>query len=186
MEFYTLYFLYNPSAISVSHSIDAANQVMPAYTRSDNDKGTPLVAAGGSLSFSLLFDRTYEMSDSSKATEMRGQVGVAIDVHVLYNMLGVNAPQVLWNQASASGGTSGDASVDAKNITGIMQMNPVWIYFAPKLQTQHIQLPNLSKMVYFGYVNSMNIAYTHFTQSMMPVRCAVSLSVQLMSSAGWS
>ncbi len=48
-RFYMLNFLYNPSTVSVNHSTDAANQVMPPYTRSDLDTGVPLVAAGGTL-----------------------------------------------------------------------------------------------------------------------------------------
>ncbi|MFE2539054.1 hypothetical protein [Actinacidiphila glaucinigra] len=181
-RFYMLNFLYNPSTIQLSHSIDAANQVMPAYTRSDEDSGTPLVAAGGTLTFSLLFDRSYEMSDSSKFNTIEGTYGVMADIHVLYNMVGINAPQVVWDQG---GGESASTSVDANNVIGIMQMNPVWARFGQARHAFRDKLPNLSRMEYFGYVASLDITYTHFSQRMAPVRCAVGITMQLMSTAGW-
>jgi hypothetical protein len=47
------------------------------------------------------------------------------------------------------------------------------------------KLPGLSRMEYFGYVNSIDIRYAHFSQRMTPMRCAVGISMQLMSSSGW-
>ncbi|MEV7902175.1 hypothetical protein [Streptomyces anulatus] len=181
-QIYMLNFLYNPSTVSLSHSIDAANQVMPAYTRSDQDSGTPLVAAGGTLSFNLLFDRSYEMSDKTKFSTIEGTYGVMADIHVLYNMIGINSPQVVWNQGE---GESADASVDANNVIGIMQMNPVWARFGQARHSFRNKLPNLSRMEYFGYVANVEITYTHFSQRMTPVRCAVAITMQLMSTAGW-
>ncbi|MFC9505400.1 hypothetical protein [Streptomyces sp. NPDC057002] len=181
-RFYMLNFLYNPSTVQVSHGIDAANQVMPAYTRSDQDKGTPLVAAGGTLSFSLLFDRSYEMSDSTQFNKIEGTYGVMADIHVLYNMVGINAPQQVWNQGDAE---AAESSVDANQVIGVMQMNPVWCRFGQARHAMRDKLPGLSRMEYFGYVSSLDITYTHFSQRMTPVRCAVSISMQLMSTAGW-
>lgn len=181
-KFYMLNFLYNPSQVVVSHSIDASNQVMPAYTRSDQDSGTPLVAAGGTLQFSLLFDRSYEMSDKSKFNTVEGTYGVMADVHVLYNMVGINSPQVIWDQGT---GESAESSVDADNVIGIMQMNPVWARFGQARHAFRDKLPNLSRMEYFGYVNDITISYTHFSQRMTPVRCGVGITMQLMSTAGW-
>jgi hypothetical protein len=181
-RFYMLNFLYNPSTVQVSHGIDAANQVMPAYTRSDQDSGTPLVAAGGTLQFSLLFDRSYEMSDPKQFSTIEGTYGVMADIHVLYNLVGINAQQVVWNQGAE--GTS-ESSVDANAVIGIMQMNPVWCRFGQARTAMRDKLPGLSRMEYFGYVSSINITYTHFSRRMTPVRCAVSISMQLMSTAGW-
>lgn len=180
-KFYMLNFLYNPSTVSVSHSIDAANQVMPAYTRSDADTGTPLTAAGGTLSYSLLFDRSYEMSDPSKFDTIEGTYGVMADIHVLYNLCGINMKQQVWTSSTSTT----DTSTDAGDVIGIMQMNPVWVHFNQARHAFADKLPNLSRMSYFGYLNSLQIDYTHFTQRMTPVRCAVSISMQLMSTVGW-
>ncbi|MFV0135489.1 hypothetical protein ACLGIH_20095 [Streptomyces sp. HMX87] len=181
-RFYMLNFLYNPSTVQVSHGIDAANQVMPAYTRSDQDSGTPLIAAGGTLSFSLLFDRSYEMSDPTKFNTVEGTYGVMADIHVLYNLVGINEKQVVWNQGTES---SAESSADADNVIGVMQMRPVWCRFGQARTAMRDKLPALSRMEYFGYVSSLDITYTHFSQRMTPVRCAVSVSMQLMSTAGW-
>lgn len=179
-KFYMLNFLYNPSTVQVSHGIDAANQVMPPYLRSDLDEGTPLVAAGGTLSFSLLFDRSYEMSDQTQFNKVEGTYGVMADIHVLYNLVGINTPV----QPAAT--EDAEASTDTSNAIGIMQMHPVWCRFGQPRTSMRNKLPHLSRMEYFGYINSIDITYTHFTQRMTPVRCAVSLSMQLMSTYGWT
>jgi hypothetical protein len=178
-RFYMLNFLYNPSQVSVNHSTDAANQVMPAYTRSDLDNGMPLVAAGGSLSFALLFDRTYEMSDPTKFDTIEGTYGVMADVHVLYNLLGITATQKVKET-----GSEGDNTYDG-NVLGIMQMSPLWCRFGQARHSFKDKLPAISRMEYFGYVNNIGITYSHFTQRMTPVRCAVDISMTLMSSYGW-
>ncbi|MFB6518704.1 hypothetical protein [Streptomyces sp. NPDC056401] len=182
-KFYTLSFLYNPSVVQVSHSLNTDNTPMPAYTRSDADGGTPMVAAGGSLSFSLLFDRTYEMSDRSYSGTHAGELGVGADIQVLYNMTGVNTPLVPLNRI---GGEETDRPEYAKSVVGTMQMNPVWIRFGQTNATMAKAVPFMTRLVYFGYINSLGISYTHFTHRMIPVRCAVSVSVQLMSTTGWS
>ncbi|MGW3763121.1 hypothetical protein [Streptomyces sp. NPDC005131] len=177
-RFYMLNFLYNPSAVSVNHSTDAANQVMPPYTRSDLDDGVPLVAAGGTLSFGLLFDRTYEMSDPTKFDTVEGTYGVMADIHVLYNLVGINTSQ----DAQA---TDGQEKPTSGSVVGIMQMSPVWCRFGQARHSFKDKLPNLSRMEYFGYINNIGITYTHFSQRMTPVRCAVDISMTLMSSYGW-
>lgn len=177
-RFYMLNFLYNPSAVSVNHNTDAANQVMPPYTRSDLDDGVPLVAAGGTLSFALLFDRTYEMSDPTKFDTIEGTYGVMADIHVLYNLVGINTPQEAQSTGSDDNATAG-------NVLGIMQMSPVWCRFGQARHSFKDKLPSLSRMEYFGYVNNIGITYTHFSQRMTPVRCAVDVSMTLMSSYGW-
>ncbi|MFF1693134.1 hypothetical protein ACFVXC_05830 [Streptomyces sp. NPDC058257] len=177
-RFYMLNFLYNPSQVSVNHSTDAANQVMPPYTRSDLDDGVPLVAAGGTLSFALLFDRTYEMSDPSKFDTVEGTYGVMADIHVLYNLVGINTTQEAQSTDSDDKSTSG-------NVLGIMQMSPLWCRFGQARTSFKDKLPSLSRMEYFGYINNVGITYTHFSQRMTPVRCAVDISMTLMSSYGW-
>lgn len=177
-RFHILNFLYNPSTVSVNHSTDAANQVMPPYTRSDLDDGVPLVAAGGTLSFALLFDRTYEMSDPTKFDKLEGTYGVMADIHVLYNLVGINTSQ----EAQAA---DGDDKATSGNVLGIMQMSPVWARFGQARAAYKNNLPKLSRMEYFGYINNIGITYTHFSQRMTPVRCAVDISMTLMSSYGW-
>lgn len=181
-KFYMLNFLYNPSTVQVSHSIDAGNQIMPPYTRSDEDKGTALTSAGGSLSFSLLFDRTYEMSDPSQFTTVEGTYGVAADIQVLYNLVGINMKQEVWSSSTSSTGTA----TEGGDVVGVMSMRPVWVHFNQARHRFADKLSNMSRMSYFGYVSNLDISYTHFTQRMTPVRCAVAISMQLMSTVGWS
>lgn len=180
---YTLNFMYNPSTVQVSHSLDASNALMPSYTRSDYDTGTPLVGSGGALSFSLLFDRTYETSDSSYGGSIQGELGVGADIQVLYNLVGVNTPQVTWWNA---GEEEKKYENGASSVLGTMQMNPVWVRFSQTNASFSKAVPYMTRLVYFGYISAIGISYTHFTQRMVPVRCAVSLSMQLMSTNGWT
>lgn len=52
---YGLYFRYNPSSISVSHSIQGSNPVLPQSYLPPQDTGRLLAMTGGSLGFDLLF-----------------------------------------------------------------------------------------------------------------------------------
>lgn len=180
---YTLTFLYNPSAISVSHSISSANQVMPAFTRVDT--GTPLVAAGGTLTWSLLFDRTYELTDQTQSSSLAGSWGVAADVHVLYNMVGMNRP-ITTIGPEESGRSILPGAAGQTEVTGVMQMNYIKAVFGAAKTGYAGTLPGISRLRYFGYITSISVTYTHFTQNMVASRCAVGVTMQLLAPSGWS
>ena len=68
-----------------------------------------------------------------------------------------------------------DDGSKAVNPRAIMQMTPtaahmfrpVWAIFGPLLK-------------YYGNINSVTVEYTHFTQAMVPNRCAVQIGMQLI------
>ncbi|KJK55520.1 hypothetical protein UK12_28050 [Saccharothrix sp. ST-888] len=211
---YSLSFLYNPSTVSVSHSLSAGEQMIPPYLRQATDTGIPLRTSGGGVSFSLLFDRTYEVW-SGRSGDLAHDLGVLLDVHVLYGLTGITTP-LSSNQAAqlgapllgppsgvpgspyGTGATStGSDSASLQNalsvtpnaVTGTMQMYPVWAVFAAVSGVytggSAQALPDISLMRYFGYISSINVEYTHFSQRLVPFRCAVGISLQLMASAGY-
>ena len=47
-------------------------------------------------------------------------------------------------------------------------MTPVYVYFSANV------------LRYFGYISSLDIEYTHFTQNMVPNRATVGVSLTLM------
>jgi hypothetical protein len=212
---YSLNFLYNPSTVSVSHSLNASDQMIPPYLRQAADTGIPLRTSGGTVNFSLLFDRTYEVWDG-RVGDLAHDLGVLLDVHVLYGLTGITTP-LSTNQATqlaplpgppsgvpgspyGTGATAGGSdstdlgsalSVTPNAVTGTMQLYPVRAVLANTSSAYQgggaswQQLPDVSLMRYFGYISSINIEFTHFSQRLIPFRCAVGLSIQLMASAGY-
>jgi hypothetical protein len=194
--FYTLLFLYNPSEIDESYSLDTNNGVTPAFLRSSADTGTAIVGTGGTLNFSLLFDRTYEVNYGKSG--FAHDLGVLVDMHVLKGLTGITMPLSAADQANALvsvAGKGAKGTISSNSVYGTMQMLPIWAVFPLILggnygQTQQsttpaMMMPDISLMRYFGYVTSMSISFTHFNQRMIPFRCGVNLTMQLMSSAGW-
>lgn len=197
---YRLHFLYNPSQITVSHSAAAANTPLPSYNRPENI-GVPIVGTGGNLSWSLLYDRTYEVNDPSHPAY---DMGVLYDVAVLYGLVGITTPM---NAQSGSDSSSTDPNDDSVNIDrdfgggfdnttnaatsdvlGVMQNFPIWATFGLQRNfgEQGRYTSAISVMKYFGYVNSLTVNYTHWTQSMIPDRCAIQIGMLLMANNGFS
>jgi hypothetical protein len=73
---YKVNFLYNPSTIQETRSLDLNNGVLPAYARNPDDPGTYATSLNTTVSFSLLFDRTYELWDKSYQSTIGGAYGV--------------------------------------------------------------------------------------------------------------
>ncbi|MEU0213606.1 hypothetical protein ABZ281_00300 [Streptomyces sp. NPDC006265] len=158
---YRVDFLFNPATISISHS---ASPMLTADQRSTD--GNYVGTSGiGQLSFSLLYDRTYELTGgfgkSGVSTESAEARGVLADVDALYYVTGVY-------DDTAKG-------ANAKQIQP-MQSNPCTFYFGGPTSN--------AALSYYGYVSTLNIEYTHFTSQMVPQRCAVVVAVELMLKEG--
>jgi hypothetical protein len=180
----------------VNHSAAAANTPLPPVNRPENI-GVPMVGTGGNLSWSLLYDRTYEVNDP---THPAYDMGVLYDIAVLYGLVGITTP--MNTQAGADSGTTDDSvnierdfgggfdstTNSTADVIGVMQMYPVWATFGLKRNfgEQGRYTSAISVMKYFGYVSSLSVSYTHWTQSMIPDRCAISIGMTLMANNGFS
>jgi hypothetical protein len=165
---YLLNFQYNPTSFSHSASLQADIPVLGADDGGSGQGGnwTAFVAnSGQSVDFSLLFDRTYETwsYDSKKSASVQG---VLADIRLLYAMLGM-----YYDSTTFTEGGGGKVAVPGANTTlsptGVLTAKPVWVSFG-----QHMQ--------YYGIIGSLNVTFTHFTQTMTPVRAAVSLSLSVL------
>lgn len=164
---YKVNFLYNPNSIRETRSLDMNNGQLPAYARSTDDPTTYATALNTTVSFSLLFDRTYEMWDRSYQNTIAGVFGVRADVEAFYNLLGINQfvdQSVTPGQVTPPFAINGVAKT---TVQGPMQMIPSKLIFGNNSQ---------GALSYFGYVSGFDVTYTHFTQQMVPVRCAVGVS----------
>lgn len=161
---YTVNFLYNPSTINDSRSLDLNNTMtLPAYARDQQDPGQYAVGMNAAISFSLLFDRTYELWDKSYAGTLQGIYGVRGDVEAFFNLVGINQPVV---QTTLLGGSNNSIIVQ-----GPMQMNPTMLYFGTHSR---------GALTYYGYINALSIDYTHFSAKMVPQRCGISVQFILL------
>lgn len=187
---YQLHFLYNPSELTVTHSAQAANAVLPPYVRPDS--GTPMVGTGGSLQFNLLYDRTYEVNQPNHPAY---EVGVLYDLAVLNGLVGITTPRT--QQGYASQGSDGSAPTGEKalagpaagaDVVGALQMYPIWATFGfqRRLDNTGLFTSGLSVMKYFGFINSVTVTITHWTQAMVPDRCAIGINMTLMANNGYS
>jgi hypothetical protein len=101
-------------------------------------------------------------------------VGVMADITQLMRLTGMyETGQVGANGLAALGGTdtfstSESASFDTSQ--GFMMMVPCWTYFGPA---------NGSLAVY-GYISEWDYTITHFSQYMVPMRCAIDINIQLL------
>lgn len=172
-----LNFLYNPSIISASHSIDTgSNGLLPAFARPDDPSVAPLLPLNSNVTFDLLFDRTFEMWDRSKINSYVGKRGVFADIEVLYDLVGMYDQLNLTDEQKSKLGESEKGLGDKKYI-GVMQYVPVLAFIGS-------QSRSVNALTYNGVITSLSLSYTHFSQDMIPFRAAVSVSMQLLPKVG--
>lgn len=173
---YRCNFLYNPSVVNLTHMLDSsvladANSQVP----DDVTSGHYLMPLSQSVTFSLLFDRTYELWDPSNlygdAAQAVPLYGVAYDVLSLYKITGIAAPMVVPADGTAADQTSALSAFSK----GMFSGGPA----GPMINTQVYAVlgPSLS---YYGYINELDIQYTHWTQAMIPMRCEVDVTMTLL------
>jgi hypothetical protein len=170
---YIINFLYNPSTIQESRSIDTNSGVLPAWARNPDDPGQYVTPLNATVNFSLLFDRTFELWDANYRDTIPGVFGVRADVEAFYNLIGVNFPvaqskSALVGRTDLPGLPNGIADVI---VQGPMMMVPAQLSFGAN---------SAGTLNYFGYISSFNVTYTHFNQKMVPVRCAIDVGFTIM------
>lgn len=164
---YRVQFLFNPQGFTHSGAID--NDLSPqTYNLKHDLSGSDLLQLSQGVSFSLLFDRTYETWQQDKYTDT-AKWGVLADIKYLYALLGmydgINQTNGQWD--IDQGKALLPEYVDQLTPTAPMQWRPVWVVFGPRTK-------------FFGVIQSFNVTYQHFTQQMTPNRCEVNISMQLI------
>jgi hypothetical protein len=117
----------------------------------------------GTLSFDLLFDRTYEMYGASPSFYDEAAVkGVLADVEALYNVTGAY-------DVTAKGAK--------QKVLRAMQPNPCTFFFGGSASGAGLLANNT--LSYYGIVTGLTVTYTHFSREMIPQRCGLNLTVDL-------
>jgi len=177
-----LNFLYNPSGLEWHGEVDT-NVIGDSQVMDAGDVSTFLMPMSQTISFSLLFDRTYEtwVYDPSKEAS---RLGVLSDIKALYAMLGImgdSTPFTLGHNTTGKPMTteSGDAG-KAAALAAVVDISKIEDP-SPRSFMQYVQVIAMfgRDMTYHGVINTATVTYTHFTQRMIPNRCSVALVMQL-------
>lgn len=170
-----VHFLYNPVAITATHNV--SNQIVNGANLGQTGTATgqmgTLVNIGGT-SVDLLYDRTYELWDSSKRHTLAGRFGVYADVLAYYYLLGI----------TGSGETTNENATVAnmQQALGLTDTSThVWQSLYPQRPISGKRLMYLyigDKMRFYGIVTGFSVTYSHWNYAMIPSRCQVSLSLQ--------
>lgn len=176
---FACYFLFNPTEIDLDYSFDSTvtGAINPAFTTAGQD--TQGLMLNQTQSFTLLFDRTYEvwsgLGHPQAATVQNGGpffFGAQWDVWAIERLVGI------YGQASglpASGPPAanicqvnfGGSSV-ATSTTGSNETGGIGLF-------QDIA-SSLARFSFQGWMTDFEVEYTRFDANMTPTRAAVSLS----------
>lgn len=171
---YACRFHFNPPAISVAYSV--ATGVLPANQLTVDQLAASAIYPGQtSVSFGLLFDRTYEVAYGPGQTNPQDlrKIGVYHDIEALERVVGVKQK---WSYTDQTTNPDGTAKSEGKtDVQGNMLMLPVYLIFGGG--------PANSGLAFVGFFTSMNVTYTLFSQNMVPTRATVELGFQQLVGA---
>lgn len=178
----TFNFLYNPSTVTGQYTVQTSGAGITYLYANPADAANLAAPVTGSVSFTVLFDRTYDLWQSyntdgsaknagSAAMQQWGNdptvVGCWADIMQLMRFVGMyNTGQSSPNAASVLG--SNFASGGAQSTSqGFMFQVPCWTYFGP--QNKALQV--------YGYVSAWDYTVTHWSQYMVPMRCSIDITI---------
>lgn len=144
-------FLFNPSMIELSHGVNLAIAQNPE-DEPDMDPGTPDYASlASSTSLSLLYDRTYEVA--SQDGSYASKFGIMADIAAWYMLLGMlDQYPTNWKQTI---------------IQNPARIARVYVFLGPR-------------MPYYGWLTGVGVTITHWSQTMVPMRGMITVSVDLL------
>lgn len=175
----TFNFMYNPEQVNASYSIQDTS--LQAALMFNNPGASSVVAVPLSqyVSWTLYFDRTFEVNygQPSGANNDPAIIGVQADVLQMMQFTGM-----LSNQMNSSTTSAGSLLA---NKGGIMGNIYSWVYFGQNVDQQGSANGGNSaaanRLGYFGFVSGWEVTYTAWTQNMVPYRCSMSVSFQILA-----
>jgi hypothetical protein len=199
-------FLYNPSTVQASYQISNSQGQAALIYGYGSGGGTSSSSAvlrvplQQQVQWTLYFDRTYELNTAIAAgadiDDVRA-LGVEVDIRQMKQFTGMFASVYSGNNNYYSSPTASSSSVAPVNVNsfngtafsiaqGIMQLSLCYVYFSgasvPSTtggKQVGAGVPGTGLM-YYGYIDSWDVQYTHFSQSMIPLRAVVDISFSLL------
>lgn len=173
-----IHYQYNPSTVSSDYNIADPSAQAALNFPNPGDTAQLAIPLSQTVSWSLMYDRTYELLGSYDDSG-----------NTKYPNAAVNDPRVIGCEADVmqfkdftgmltnySYGTASTSNL-SKNVNytlnqGIMQLVMAYAYFGSSGQGNNTQ--------YFGYINEWSVQYTHFTQYNVPMRCVIAVYFTMM------
>ena len=166
-------FLFNPGEVTVSYSV-AEGVTPPGDLTTDQLAAASIYAGQTGISFSLLFDRTYEVQyPPEPGRKDISSIGVYEDIAYLESVTGVRTSIKTSVTRTTADGSS---KTETPTLLGNMLMIPVYIIFGGGDGAKTNQ--PIKGLSYVGFITSMTVSYALFSENMVPTRCGVQLSVQ--------
>lgn len=170
-------FLYNPSSVSAQFAMSTAGPTVQFPNA--GDVADPRVMLNQTASWSLLFDRTYELWGQYETSGIPKQTpgpdnnnpavyGVLADLYQMQQFTGMTMAYTPDGQLNHKLSTT---SLIGRQ--GIMQQIPSYVYFGGK-----------KNLAYYGYITEWDYTITHWTQYMIPMRCLVDISWTMLPPRG--
>lgn len=175
-----VHFLYNPSTVEVSYPLSDSTVQSILQFPNPGDNADLRVPLYQTASWSLLFDRTYELWGSYNPDgTFRGgkktvgnhpeQVGVMADIIQMQQFTGM----MVNYSAPGAPINPGGAKTNFTSHQGIMQIVPSYVYFS--------NIPgNHTNLSYYGYISEWDLQVTHWTQFMVPMRCVINIQFTML------
>lgn len=187
---FVINFLYNPSTVEATYYVQTSGGAVSYLFPNANDSGDLAVPINQSVSWTVMYDRTYECNSGaynsegeivsgSMAVPAPGNVtadptvyGVWADVLQYQYFTGMLLQGSSVTNQSATGiidVTGGQYNANFKASQGFMMMIPAWVFFGGQ-----------NNIAYFGYISEWDVTYTHWTQYMVPMRCVIDVTFTML------
>lgn len=175
-EVATMHFLYNPSTVTATYSLLPDTSVAAGMLFPTAANNTQLrVPLSQSVEWALLFDRTYELwhQYDSSGTPIQplgpeknnpSVIGVMADIMQMQQFTGMTIGY--WTDSTGNQGTQNPGIYKQQ---GIMQPVYSYVFFGDN-----------ANLWYYGYVSEWDVTITHWTQFMVPMRCVINVTFNLM------
>lgn len=183
-------FLFNPSTVNSDYTIGNSQLQAAQLFLAPGDNGNLLAPLSQSVSWSLYFDRTYELAygtNASAAVNDPATIGVQADVYQFMQFTGILGTLSATQAASVAAG-GGLKSNTLTSAGGIMMLIPCYVFFGNAL-AQVNGTPNsfsynalANQLAYYGFINEWSVVYTHWTTNMIPIRAVISVNFTMMPS----
>jgi hypothetical protein len=162
---FALYFMYNPTEIDISYGFDPS-QTPPDFLSQDAN-AAPRYTTNKTLSFSLFFDRSYEVWQD------KNHPGTYMDQRAAERMLGIwdslGGPPISTRVRILFGGFgNSNTTTSYQGAGGQIITNPA------------NPLAGAGALVMTGYPISLDITHTRFDRALTPIHCAMDWSIQLV------
>lgn len=165
-----VHFLYNPSSVQASFSMGTAGATIQFPNA--GDQSDLRIQLNQTASWSILFDRTYELWGQyhEDGTPKQGNgpdnnnqsvYGVLADLYQMQQFTGMTVGYTPGGQVSH---TLSSTSLSGRQ--GIFQLIPSYVYFGG----------GKNSLAFYGYVSDWDYTITHWTQFMVPMRVIVDIT----------